>query len=111
MRAARGGRRGEGRDAMGRGQVLVAGVAAAVLLGTGCAHAAPAATAALPSATPVAAYAPDAGAAGVWGRAIAVPGLAALNTRRNADVLSVSCAAPGSCAAGGFYQGHGKHGF
>jgi hypothetical protein len=52
-----------------------------------------------------------AGAAGVWGRAIAVPGLAALNTGRNADVLTVSCAARGSCAAGGYYQNHGKHGF
>src|SRR5262249_59993012 len=75
------------------------------------ARAAPAATTASPSTTPVAASAATAGAAGVWGRAIAVPGLAALNTGRNADVLSVSCAAPGSCAAGGFYQGHGKHGF
>src|SRR5215472_7119862 len=96
---------------MRRRQVLVAGAAAAVLLGTGCAQAAPAATTALPSATPVAASAAAAGAAGVWGRAIAVPGLAALNTGRNADVLSVSCAAPGSCAAGGYYQNHGRHGF
>src|SRR5215471_16516035 len=95
---------------MRRRQVLVAGPAAVLLLGTGCAQAAPAATTALPGATPVAASA-AAAAAGVWGRAIAVPGLAALNTGRNADVTSVSCAAPGSCAAGGFYQGHGKHGF
>jgi len=35
----------------------------------------------------------------------------ALNTGRNADVLSVSCSAAGSCAAGGYYQNHGKHGF
>src|SRR5262245_61084714 len=63
------------RDAMRRGQVLVAGAAAAVLVGAGCAQAAPAATAALPGATPAAASA--AAAAGVWGRAIAVPGLAA----------------------------------
>ena len=96
---------------MRRRQVLVAGPAAVVLLGAGCAQAAPAARAALPSATPVGASAAAAGAAGMWGRAIAVPGLAALNTGRNADVLSVSCAAPGSCAAGGYYQGHGKHGF
>src|SRR6266851_1407144 len=94
---------------MRRRQVLVAGAAAAVLLGTGCAQAAPAATTALPSTTPVAASAAAAGAAGVWGRAIAVPGLAALNTGRNADVLSVSCAAPGSCAAGGFYQNHSRN--
>src|SRR5215470_1867332 len=98
------------RDAMRRRQVLVAGPAAVVLLGAGCAHAAPAAMTGLPSATPVAASA-AAAAAGVWGRAIAVPGLAALNTGHSADVTSVSCAAPGSCAAGGYYQGHGKHGF
>ncbi len=96
---------------MRRRQVLVAGAAAAVLLGTGCVQAAPAATTASPSATQVAASAAAAGTAGAWGRAIAVPGLAALNTGRNADVLSVSCAAPGSCAAGGFYQSHGRHGF
>src|SRR5215472_11955406 len=95
---------------MRRRQVLVAGPAAVVLLGAGCAQAAPAATTALRSATPVAASA-AAAAAGVWGRAIAVPGLAALNTGRDADVLSVSCAAQGSCAAGGYYQSHGKHGF
>jgi hypothetical protein len=96
---------------MRRRQVLVAGAAAAVLLGAGCAQAAPAATIALPSATPVAASAAAAGTAGVWGRAIPVPGLAALNTGRDANVLSVSCAARGSCAAGGFYQNHGRHGF
>jgi hypothetical protein len=95
---------------MRRHQALVAGAAATVLLGTGCSQAAPAATTTLPSATPVVASAPAAGPAGVWGRAIAVPGLAALNTGRNADVLSVSCAAPGSCAVGGYYQNHGKHG-
>ena len=95
---------------MRRHRVLLFAAVAAGLLGTGCAQAAPAATTALRSATPVAASAAAAGA-GVWGRAIAVPGLAALNTGRNADVTSVSCAAPGSCAAGGYYQGHGKHGF
>jgi hypothetical protein len=35
---------------------------------------------------------------GVWGRAIAVPGLAALNTGGDAGVLSVSCS-PGESAA------------
>jgi hypothetical protein len=39
---------------------------------------------------------------GRWGRAIALPGLEALNTGGNAGVLSVSCASPGNCAAGGF---------
>jgi hypothetical protein len=83
---------------MRRRRVLVFVAGAAVLLGTGCASA-------------VAAQAAAARVAGVWGRAIAVPGLGALNTGRNAQVLSVSCAAPGSCAAGGYYQNHGKHGF
>ena len=42
---------------------------------------------------------------GRWGTAIPVPGLAALNTGGNAQVSSVSCATPGNCAAGGYYQG------
>ncbi len=40
---------------------------------------------------------------GVWGKAIEVPGLAALN-KGAAEVTSVSCVSPGSCAAGGIYQ-------
>jgi len=44
-----------------------------------------------------------AGPAGSWGRAIAVPGLAALNTGGLAQVMSVSCASAGNCAAGGYY--------
>jgi hypothetical protein len=96
---------------MGRRQVLVAGAAAAVLLGAGCAQAALAAANALPIANTAAASAAAARAGGVWGRAIAVPGLATLNKGRKADVLSVACASPGSCAAGGYYQNHGKHGF
>src|SRR6266704_1530990 len=43
-------------------------------------------------------------AAGSWGRAIAVPGLRALNQGHFAVVISVSCASAGSCAAGGFYR-------
>ncbi|HEX7994602.1 MAG TPA: hypothetical protein VF506_11820, partial [Streptosporangiaceae bacterium] len=46
-----------------------------------------------------------------FGRAITVPGLAALNTGRNANVLSVSCPSPGKCAAGGSYKNHGIKGF
>jgi hypothetical protein len=42
---------------------------------------------------------------GVWGRAEEVPGLAALNTRGDATISSVSCTAPGECSAGGFYIG------
>ena len=41
---------------------------------------------------------------GRWGKAIEVPGLAALNTDGDAQVTSVSCASAGDCAAGGFYQ-------
>ncbi len=41
---------------------------------------------------------------GHWGKAIGVPGLAALNTGRYAEVTSVSCASAGSCAAGGYYN-------
>jgi hypothetical protein len=40
---------------------------------------------------------------GPWGKAIAVPGLAALNKGGNAQVNSVSCGSPGTCVAGGYY--------
>jgi hypothetical protein len=48
---------------------------------------------------------------GVWGRAIQVPGLAALNGYGDAQVNSVSCGAAGSCAAGGSYGGGGLQAF
>jgi len=50
---------------------------------------------------------------GVWGRAIDVPGLAALTYRPIAYVTSVSCASPGNCAAGGTYadKHYNDHGF
>jgi hypothetical protein len=50
---------------------------------------------------------------GVWGQAIGVPGLAALNKGRDAAVSSVSCASAGNCAAGGDYTDGGGdgHGF
>src|SRR5215469_12297960 len=51
---------------------------------------------------------PSAGAGG-WDKAIEVPGTAALNTGRFAQVLSVSCAAAGSCAAGGVYRSGSSH--
>jgi hypothetical protein len=41
---------------------------------------------------------------GSWGKAIAVPGLAALNTSMSAGVDSVSCASAGNCAATGTYR-------
>jgi len=40
---------------------------------------------------------------GVWARAIEVPGSGVLNVAGNARILSVSCASPGNCGAGGFY--------
>ena len=40
---------------------------------------------------------------GVWGAAIEVPGTAGLNGGGQAGVNSVSCAAAGKCAAGGYY--------
>src|SRR5690349_11610527 len=41
---------------------------------------------------------------GTWGRAIEVPGTAALNRGGFAQFGSVSCAAAGNCSAGGFYK-------
>jgi hypothetical protein len=41
---------------------------------------------------------------GVWGQAIEMPGLGALNAGSDASLNSVSCAAPGNCAAGGDYD-------
>ena len=46
---------------------------------------------------------------GVWGTAIKVPGLSALNTREGAGVSSVSCAPAGTCAAGGSYTDRRGH--
>src|SRR5215467_7417872 len=48
-------------------------------------------------------------AGGRWRRAIEVPGLAALNAGGFAKIRSVSCAAAGSCAAGGFYTTGSEH--
>jgi hypothetical protein len=46
---------------------------------------------------------------GIWGQAIAVPGLAVLSDGRNSQVLTVSCAAAGNCAAGGYYSDDQRH--
>src|SRR6266702_1789229 len=96
-------------DVMRRLRVLVFAAGAAALPGTGCARAAPTTTTPMPGTTRVSAPAAAVRPAGLRGRAIAVPGLAALNTGRNAEVSSVSCAAPGSCAAVGFYEDGGGH--
>jgi len=42
------------------------------------------------------------GVVGSWGKAVEVPGLAALNTGGDAAVTSVSCPSAGDCAAGGY---------
>jgi len=46
---------------------------------------------------------------GRWGDAVEVPGTAALNKSGWAQVLSVSCAAAGDCAAGGVYRDRSFH--
>jgi hypothetical protein len=40
---------------------------------------------------------------GIWGTAIELPGSAALNAGKTADLVSVSCASSGNCVAGGSY--------
>jgi D-alanine-D-alanine ligase-like ATP-grasp enzyme len=46
---------------------------------------------------------------GRWGKAEKVPGTAALNTDGYAGITSVSCAAAGSCGAGGYYTDGSGH--
>jgi hypothetical protein len=46
---------------------------------------------------------------GSWGKAIEVPGSAALNAGGNAGVLSVSCGSAGNCGAGGYYLDGSGH--
>jgi hypothetical protein len=49
---------------------------------------------------------------GVWGTAIGLPGLAALNTNGDAEVNDVACGSPGNCVAVGEYKdSDGDHGF
>jgi hypothetical protein len=45
---------------------------------------------------------------GAWGKAIEVPGTAALNTGHFAVINSVSCAGAGTCSAGGYYLHRGN---
>jgi hypothetical protein len=46
---------------------------------------------------------------GVWGGAIEVPGLGALNKGGGAHLGSVSCGSAGNCAAGGSYQDQSRN--
>src|SRR5215471_18983464 len=46
---------------------------------------------------------------GLWGKAIEVPGTAALNAGGNAGVDSVSCPSAGNCTVGGFYRDGSHH--
>ena len=41
---------------------------------------------------------------GIWGKAAEVPGTAVLNADGFAQVITLSCASPGNCAAGGSYR-------
>ncbi len=45
----------------------------------------------------------------MWRRAVEVPGLGALNAGGSAQVVSVSCASAGNCAAGGSYMDPSGH--
>jgi hypothetical protein len=75
-----------------RAAVAAAGLALAAALplaGAAPVVAAAAATAAVPG--------------GTWGTATQVPGLAALNAGRNAQISSMSCASAGNCGGGGYY--------
>jgi hypothetical protein len=53
--------------------------------------------------------APAAGTAGTWGPAKEVPGTGTLNAGGGAQVVSLSCAPAGGCAAGGFYTDASGH--
>jgi hypothetical protein len=74
----------------------IAAAAAALLAGT-------AGPAAAQSRAPTSTGGARAVSGGSWGKAIEVPGTAALNADGNADVNSVSCASAGNCSAGGGY--------
>jgi hypothetical protein len=58
----------------------------------------------VPGAVRPARGAPAVVSGGRWRKAEEVPGTAALNKRGNAEVISVSCASPGSCSGGGSYR-------
>ncbi len=79
------------------GRSLLAGAAMAGLACLGAAGAGPAM-----------AVAQSAGAGG-WGKAVQVPGTAALNKGGVLRPFEVSCVASGSCAAGGYYYDRSEH--
>src|SRR5215470_11859454 len=41
---------------------------------------------------------------GTWGKAIEIPGIEALNVGGAVEFVTLSCASPGNCSAGGEYQ-------
>ena len=84
---------------MRRWRVLVVAASVAAVWGAGTLAAAVA-----PGTAAVAAAGAAVPAAGSWGRAMEMPGLAALSTGSDAAVNSVSCASAGNCAAGGYYS-------
>ena len=85
--------------------------AASSALATGTALAGPAAAVTTSAGTVAIVTRPavTALAAGRWGSAQPIPGLAALNAGGSARVEHLSCASPGNCAAGGSYQDAAHH--
>jgi hypothetical protein len=77
--------------------------------GRGVVAAAVMACVAVPGAGAVPAVAGEVPAVGLWGTAIEVSGLGALNSGGHAGVLSVSCGSGGNCAAGGIYTDSSGH--
>jgi hypothetical protein len=85
-------------------RTVVAAAAGVILLGpaVGVASAAGAAAAGTRPAT-------GALTGGTWGKAMEVPGTAALNQGEVANIESVSCARAGYCSAGGYYTDSSGH--
>ena len=58
---------------------------------------------------PAAAGVRSAASGGSWGRAIEVPGVAALNGDGFGSILAMSCPSAGNCTAGGYFRSHPGH--
>ena len=94
-----------------RRALVVLASAASAVLATGTAIAGPAAAVTTSAGTMPRASHPAVTAVpiGHWAAAQVIPGLAALNAGGSARVEALSCATPGNCAAGGFYQDAANH--
>jgi hypothetical protein len=87
-----------------RTQMRLAAIVALIVLPT-----ANAAGISAPGSDPPAEGQSGAVAIGVWGHASQIPGFSALSSRGHAALYTLSCGAPGSCAAGGTYLAGGHH--